>query len=172
MSKRLTAIVGVLWSLSLYSCAGPVVRTDLQSLNANPDGFEGKEVIVTTDLPTVVENPEAYLYKKIELRGRVAYKEPWRGPYWNFALTDDEGNSVTCYERWYRADIWIWPLTVVRHARNNDGQLTVVGRFQKGRTLELDWIEYDGQMFDTDYLPPRVYLHPRPRISAGFASVR
>jgi hypothetical protein len=170
--KILVAIMGIISLLGLYSCLGPVVKTDLQSLNENPEDFEGKEVIITAALNTVTENPDAYLYKKIELKGYVVYKEPWSGLYWNFILIDEDGNAVNCDERWYRTDIWIWPLTAVRHARNKNEQLTVVGRFQKGRTLELDWIEYDGQMFDTDFLPPRMYRFSRPCVSAGFASAR
>ena len=149
-----------------------VVKTDLKTLNENPEDFEGKEVIITAALNTVVEDPDAYLYKKIELKGYVVYKEPWSGVYWNFTLIDEDGNAVNCYERWYRTDIWIWPLTAVRQARNKNEQLTVVGRFQKGRTLELDWIEYDGQMFDTDYLPPRMHRFSYPCVSTGFASIR
>ena len=171
MRRILIAIMGVVSCLGLCSCLGPVVKTDLQSFNANPEDFEGKEVIITADLGTVVEDPEAYLYKKIELKGYVEYKESWIGPYWNFTLIDEDGNSVTCYERWYRTDIWRWPLTAVRQARNKNEQLTVVGRFQKGRTLELDWIEYDGGIMDTDYLPPRIHFPSRPGFYSGICSV-
>ena len=66
---------------------------------------------------------------------------------------DEESSFLYCYEKRYRADVWIWPLNAVRQAAYHEKELTVVGKFQKGMTLELDWIEYDGQRFDTDFLP-------------------
>jgi len=51
-------------------------------------------------------------------------------------------------------DVWIWPLTVVRETARRNKELTVTGNFKKGRTIELDWLEYEGRNFDTDFLPP------------------
>ena len=59
-------------SLGLFCCA-PMVKTDLKSLNENPQDYEGKMVVVTADLRSVVEKPKDYLGRKVELTGFVEY---------------------------------------------------------------------------------------------------
>ncbi|MFH0814025.1 MAG: hypothetical protein V2A69_14490 [Pseudomonadota bacterium] len=146
--------MGLVFSLSLLGCA-PVVKTDLKSFKENPEAYQGKEVIITTDVKSVVEDPESYLGRKIELKGFVKYNG-FRGfSHWNFFLKDEEGRSLRCYEREYRIEAWIWPTTILRRAERENEQLTVVGKLQKGKEIELDWVEYKGQTIDTDYKPPQ-----------------
>jgi len=159
MKKILIFLLGITLAAGLFSCAGPVVKTDLQSVEENPDTYKGDQVVIATDLRSVVENPDAYLDKRIELKGFVEYRETPLRPYWHFLLKDEDGRSLKCYERRYNNDVWEWPLTAVRKAKKNKEQLTVVGWLEKGRALELDWVEYDGKTIDTDYLPPRRRHH-------------
>ena len=149
-------------SLILFSCA-PMVKTDLKSLNENPEKYKDKRVIVTTDLKSVVDNPKAYRGKKIELTGYVKLDRfDFSGINgWSFILKDVEGKSVRCYEREYRVNGWIRPEIALRQAEKENKQVTVVGKLEGGLKIELDWIEYEGQHYDTDFkpqgIPPLVF---------------
>jgi len=150
------AVTALLFLLAGCS-APPLVKTDLKTFLENPDDFAGKHVIITTTIKDLSENPDTYLDRKIEVSGFVEYRESRVGAYWNFTLKEEESkeeHQLYCYEDTYRVDVWIQPLNAVRQAVYRNKQLTVVGNFQKGMTLELDWIEYEGQHIDTDFLPP------------------
>ena len=154
----LICFLGLALSISFLSCAPlPVVKTDLKSLSEDPEKYQGKEVIITTDLKSLVENPAPYLGRKIELRGYVEYGLRRFGD-WTFVLKDEEGRAITCYEREYRIRAWIIPTMAVRRAERNDEKITVVGMLQGDPRIELDWIEYDGEIIDTDYKPPRILI--------------
>ena len=157
MKEILIWIFGLVLSLILNSCA-PMIKTDLQSLKDNPEKYQGKIVIITTDIKSVFEAPEAYLGKKIELKGYVEYKGFREFRNWNFILKDKEGRSIRCYEREYRVEAWIIPVMAIRKAARNNEQLTVVGKLQKGLKIELDWIEYEGLIIDTEFKPFRVKI--------------
>ena len=157
VKKFFVLIIGLVFSLSLFSCA-PLVKTDLKSLKDNPEKYQGKRVVVTTDLKSVVEKPEDYLGKKIELTGYVKYKGFRNFTYWNFILKDEEVRSLRCYEREYRIRSWIMPVMALRRAERENEQITAVGKLEKGLEIELDWIKYKGQRFNTDYKPPRIIL--------------
>jgi len=158
MKKFLVWIIGLFVFISVLSCA-PLVKTDLKSFNEDPEKYRGKEVIFTTDLKGVVENPTPYLGRKIELTGYVHEYGFIGFGHWNFMLKDEEGRSVRCYERKYRVDAWIMPVLAVRRAEKNNEQVTVVGKLQQGLKIELDWVEYKGQKFDTDFKPPDIPIN-------------
>lgn len=155
MRKCLIFVLGILLFLNLVSCA-PVVKTDLKSLNNNPEAFKGKRVIVMTDIKSIIESPAAYLGKKIELSGYVKLDRFWRINDWSFILKDEAGRQVSCYEQEYRISGWIMPEMALRQAEQKHEKVTVVGKFEKSKKIELDWIEYKGQHFDTDYKPPEI----------------
>ena len=159
MKNYLVRLIGFLLLLTLSSCA-PIVKTDLKSLNENPEKYKGKWVIVTTDLKSVVDDPKAYRGKNIELTGYVKLDSfGFRGINdWSFILKDVEGKSVRCYEREYRVDGWIMPEMALRRAEKENEQVTVVGKLEGGLKIELDWIEYKGQHYNTDYKPPAILL--------------
>ena len=153
MKSLFIRVSAIVLPLSLFCCA-PLVKTDLKSLNENPEEYHGKRVVVTTDLRSIVEKPEDYLGKKIELTGYVKYNGFRDFSHWNFLLKDEEGRSVRCYEREYRLDAWIWPVVALRRAEKKNEQLTIVGKLHKGLEIELDWIEYEGVKINTDHKPP------------------
>jgi hypothetical protein len=154
----------ILWRRAIYfifgglligiSCA-PVVKTDLKNFMENPEEYKGKSVIITADLKSILANPSAYKSKKIELSGKVTYYRRGNFYPWNFILTDDD-KEIKCYEKKYRVESWIIPVMLVSKAYREKGKITVVGRFNMRRKLpllELDWIEYKGEIVDTDYIP-------------------
>lgn len=139
-------------SFGLYACS-PMVKTDLKSLNENPGQYKGKRVVLTTDLRNLVEKPEDYFGKKVEVTGYVRINGFRRAGDWAFTLEDKEGRSVRCYEWKYRVESWIMPSMALRRAERENGQVTVVGKLEKDLEIELDWIEYKDQHYNTDYIP-------------------
>jgi len=174
MTKVLVWAACLVLCLSLFACM-PLVKTDLKSLKENPDEYKGKRVVVTTDLKSVVEEPEDYFGKNIEVTGYVNLNGLRRSGDWGFILRDEEGRSVRCYEWKYRVESWIMPSMALRRAEKENGQVTVVGKLEKDLEIELDWVEYKDQHYDTDYIPytafrPHHYYHGYgfPSIGSGW----
>ena len=71
---------------------------------------------------------------------------------------DREGNSIRCYEREYRVEAWIIPIMAVKEAEKRKEMIIAVGKLKRKDLLELHWIEYKGEIIDTDYKPPSVSL--------------
>jgi hypothetical protein len=160
MKKVLVSVACLGLAFGLYACS-PLVKTDLKSLNENPGQYKGKRVVVTTDLRNILETPEDYFGKKVEVTGYVTTNRLRRSGDWSFILEDEEGRSVTCYEWKYRIDSWLMPSMAIKRAARENGQVTVVGKLEKDLEIELDWIEYEDQHYDTDYLPYTAYRgHP------------
>lgn len=149
-----TAIVAL---LGLFACV-PRVTTDLKTYQENPEAFKGKEVILTATLKALIDNPSAYLNQKVEVTGFVV-DGPKNRNEWFFVLADKEGRKIICYEWHYRVQTWLYPVSVLRKAKRQKTEITVVGNLQRADRIELDWIVYDGTSIDTDYLPH--YVHPQ-----------
>ncbi len=147
-------IASLMVLFTLSSCAPrEIVKVDLLSLNENPEEYEDKRVIITTDIENIAKDPEPYFSKDVELSGFVGRDSSKLD--WEFLLENEEGSSVRCYESEYRIYPWIRADMAIRKARIKDEKITVVGVFKKGFGIELDWIEYEGQIIDTDYRPYR-----------------
>jgi len=155
MGNYLPFMMGGALFLNLISCA-PIVKTDLKSLQENPEAYKGKKVIVIADIKSVVEAPGAYMDKKIEIMGYVTLDSFRKTNDWSFVLKDEEGRQVRCYEREYRITSWIMPEMAIRQATQRKEKVTAAGKFEKNGRIELDWIEYKNQHFNTDYKPPEI----------------
>jgi hypothetical protein len=144
--------IGVFLMLFLVVCAPKeIIRTDLASIHANPEAYEDKRVILKTDIAELINNPDPYDSEEIEVSGCVSKKSP--GLDWGFYLEDEAGMRVECYEYEYRYSPWIMADVAVRRARAAHENMTVVGFFEKGFGIELNWIEYQGQTIYTNYKP-------------------
>ena len=154
MKNYLVLLIGFLLLLTLSSCA-PIVKTDLKSLQENPEKYKGKKVIITADIKSVVEAPGAYWGKRIEISGYVKTDGFRRTKDWGFILEDQEGRSILCNEREYRVTSWLMPVMALRRAEKENKQVTVEGKLLRNLEIELDWIEYEGQHYDTDFKPPQ-----------------
>ncbi|HNR12942.1 MAG TPA: hypothetical protein PLG17_10190 [Thermodesulfobacteriota bacterium] len=142
----------------LLGCAGPLVRTDLQTFQQHPEQFKGKQVVITASLEEIYTHRDAYSAKKVEITGTVTRKGFWGPPDWDFFLTDNQGRTLRCYERTYRVDAWIIPVMAIKRAERENSTVTVVGKLEQDLDIELDWFEYQGQHYDTDHLPASVPL--------------
>ena len=152
MKRLILGLTGLVFLMNLFSCAGQeIVKVDLTSFNENPQLYEDKRVILKTDITTLVNDPTPYISKDIEISGFV--KKGTIGLDWGFYLEDEAGESVKCYESKYRHYPWIRADMAVRKARAVNERMTIVGIFRKNFGIELDWIEYGGEVIDTDYKP-------------------
>jgi hypothetical protein len=144
MKKFIALLIGSFFLSASLSACGPMIKTDLKSLNENPEKYKGKRVIVTTNLKSVVDSPEAYLGKRIELAGYVRatrFEEPNE---WSFILEDKSERSIKSYVEGYEdANLIMHELALGKAVKENE-LVTVVGEFQKGPRLELEWIEAEG----------------------------
>lgn len=142
--------------LGIYGCSGPIVRTDIKTFNADPGQFKGKSVIIQTTIEELNQNPELYYKKNVEVSGMVDIN-PVGLIDWYFDLVDDEGRKVVCYERTYRNVAWSYATTMVRRFDRTKETVTVEGRYQENRQIELNYIIFQGdRRIDTDYIPPSI----------------
>ncbi len=156
MKRILTWLTGMfLISLCLLGCAS-VVKTDLKSLSDTPEGYSepiGKYtiVIITTDLKSVVDAPENYFGKNIELSGYVQENSFEQGINdWRFILEDKGESTIDCYE-WKFNDADLPGLEIaLRQAAKDHDQITVLGKLERGTTIDLELIEIGGQTYNSD----------------------
>ena len=139
--------------LAFSGCVSNQVKTDLQTLQQNPEQFKGKEVILTTTIKQVQEHQDAYLGKKVEITGFVLYKGYRGSSFWSFDLKDEADRHLSCYEQRYRVIAWTMPDAIIKRATRENEQVTIVGRIEKDLSVELSGIKYRGQYYNTNHLP-------------------
>ena len=153
MGLTALAIIGA------FSCSPKeIVKVDFEAFNKNPGAYVQKHVIFKTDIETLIENPDRYHAKDVEITGFVRRGRP-AGGFWGFKLQDESGKTLMCYETHYVHAPWINADMTVKKAMANNERITIVGNFRNNLMIELDWIEYTGYTIDTDYKP---YVHRIP----------
>ena len=157
MNKIIALLVAALFlSVSLSAC-GTRVRTDLKSLNENPEKYSGKKVIVTTDLKSVVDSPEAYVGKGVELTGYVSSTHFEGSNEWSVILIDKKEKSVRCYIEGYKEIDLTYHEIALRKEVGKNRPVTVVGKFQKGLSIELEWFKTEGVVYTRDIITYNYY---------------
>ncbi|MEW5980328.1 MAG: hypothetical protein AB1898_31430 [Acidobacteriota bacterium] len=144
------ATLTVLASWLLGAACRPAVQMSLQEFQANPEAYEGKRILIETDIGTLLKNPGDYDKRRVVLTGRVDYWVSADPSRWDFALSDESGPSVSCIQTKHEAGEWLWVERVAQDAALKHESLTVVGRFEQSR-IEVDAIRYQGLWFDSDY---------------------
>lgn len=153
-SRRLAMVFLV--CVTLIGCAGPYVKTDLDSFLENPERYANARVIITTDLESLLADPGQYQDREVEITGFVDYHKSLASNDWGFTLYDKRGNDITCYEYEYRYFPSSSAVMLLMQAQKQNQPITVVGDFKPNAKIETDWIEYQGRVIDTDYIykPP------------------
>jgi hypothetical protein len=106
----------------------------------------------TTDIESVLDTPDAYIGKKIELAGYIEEKNLNGFKDWGFILSDKSGKSIACYE-FGTGDIDLIEQEIaLRQAKKRNELVTVVGKLGKGLRVELETFETGGQIYNTDKL--------------------
>jgi hypothetical protein len=156
-AAALAATLATVASL-IAGCASAPVTVDYAEYREEPERYREADAIVRTDLPTLLASGETLEGRQVELSGAVDYRGHTGFFYWHFYLAGPGGERVRCYEREYRVDSWVYARNLARRADSDGGTLKAVGRYEPPLGIELDWIEYDDQHVDTDYMPPRFVL--------------
>ena len=150
--KKIVILAMVLSILSAPCCAvKEIVKTDLNSFNQDPEQYKDKRVIITTEIESILKDPTSFIKRDIEISGLVR-RNP-RGFEWGFSIRDEKGNSLECYETEYRISPWLRVDQAIKRAELKKEKVTVVGKLGTGLQIELDWIEYEGDVMDTDFKP-------------------
>jgi hypothetical protein len=105
-----------------------------------------------TDIKSVLDTPNAYMGKKIELAGYIKEKNLNGFKDWGFILRDKNGRSITCYEFGIGDIDLIEQEITLRQAKKRTELVTVVGKLGKGLKVELETFETGGQIYNTDKL--------------------
>ncbi len=155
MENSMKWFAGTLFiSLIFWGCTS-VVRTDLESLSVSPEGYSepiGKYsiVIITTEMESIVENPEAYTGRTVEMAGYVQERSFEGNHGWSFILEDASVNAINCYE-WEFNEANLTELEIaLRQAAKEGEEITVLGKFTEGQKIELESVEARGQTYATD----------------------
>jgi hypothetical protein len=104
----------------------------------------------TTDIESVLDTPNAYIGKKIELAGYIKEKQFSDFKDWGFILSDKSGRAITCYEFETREVDFTVQEIVLRRAKKKNELVTVVGKLRNGPRLELETFETGGETYNTD----------------------
>jgi len=143
-----------LFSIAFFLCAvtgcmqKELVRVDLNTYLKNQAQYADKRVVITTTLKDVLEQPERYRGREIELAAPVSYYG-YSG-FWTWhVMLEQDGKKLRCYEYKYR--LYPDPVAVdlALTARTKGGAVTVRGELLKDG-LELNRLIYDGYNVDTN----------------------
>lgn len=125
----------------------------------HPYASSGPDAPVEVSAAEIQADPVGYTHAYVVLEGHIdrhAYDPPGR---WGFLLTDEQGTGLRCYERNYRREGPFGVRILLRKVVAQAGTLRVAGRVTRDGELELDWVEYGGSRFDTDFAPEPFIFH-------------
>ena len=159
MNKVIAKIkVKILFLIFAVVASGCVrmAKTDLDTYLKNKEIFEGKQVVLETDLQDLLERYDMYRRKTVELTAPVAYFGSWRFWTWHIILGDGD-NMIRAYESEYR----IYPdrraVFLLRAAVRDKGSVTIQGKVETNG-IELNRIYYKDFAVNTNIKMHRNYL--------------
>ena len=121
----------------------PQVRATLDELRADPEAYEGSELIITAPISDVLENPARYKDYRIEVTGGLGYYGPLAFWTWYLMVADGEGNELRCYTKYYRTSVGRDAGVVLKRASMEKKPLTVNG-YLENDGLSIREIIYGG----------------------------
>lgn len=155
MATKISAKILFLIVAIVSSGCVHMVKTDLDTFLKNKEEFEGKQVVLETDLHDLLERYDVYRRKTVELTAPVAYFGSWRFWTWHIIL-DDGDNVIRAYESEYR----IYPdrraVFLLRTAEREKGSITIQGKVERNG-IELNRIYYKDFAVNTNIKMYRNY---------------
>ncbi len=155
MKNIIKLLAGILFISFFFMGCTSVMRTDLESQSGLPEGYSepiGRNsiVIIMTDMESVMDDPEPYTGRTVEMSGYVSERSFEGANDWNFILEDASANSINCY-KWGSNDTDLTELEIaLRQAATDGEEITVLGKFTKGKMIELESIEAMGKTYETN----------------------
>jgi len=140
--------------LVVSSCAGKIFRVDMDTFKDNQAFFEGKSVLITTELETLKEQYSLLEGNYIELTAPVSYFGDRKFWTW-YLLLEKDGETLRCYETKYRLYPERNALLLLQKARHEGGEITVRGKLYYDG-VELNCLIYKNYVVDTNYRTKRL----------------
>ena len=133
-----------------------MVTTDMNNYLENQEEYEGKYVIFTTEIEELLEKPELFKDKMVQITGTITYVGDMGFPRWNIIL-EKNGKKILAYEDDYRTIIRGDVLTILRKAKHEKGEVVVRGKL-KSNGIELKQVAYKRYVLYTDYPQAEQYI--------------
>lgn len=140
--------------LLVCGCALPVMRAPLDDVLADPEAYEGSELIITASIGDVLARRALYQNRRIEVTGDIAYHG--RRSFWTwYLLLADGEDQLRCYTHHYRLSVGRDAGTMMLRAVAGQQPVTVNG-ILRSDGIDIMEILCDGQLVRPDYKPPVV----------------
>ena len=143
------------------ACSHPPVRATLDEVLADPEKYEGEELIITTTIKDVLADYSLYRDRRIEVTGDLAYYGSRSYWTWYIMLTDQSG-ELRCYTRHYRVSVGSDAQVLMKRAAMEKKPVTVNGVLRNDG-IDIRQIIYGAQLVRPDIKPPAT-----PRASGRF----
>jgi hypothetical protein len=134
----------------LAGCAHEM-RIDSATYLHNPALYKNKDVIITADLPQVLDNYDAFMGTTIETAARIAHFEERDSLSWHLVLEKD-GKKLRAYEDSFFKYVPADAVYLARWAKNEGGYVTARGTLLKDR-MELDQLVYKNFIVNSSTIP-------------------
>jgi hypothetical protein len=142
--------IPLLLTVLLEGCAHEI-RIDSGTYLHNPSIYKHKDVIITADLPQVLDNYEALRGATIETSARIAHFEERDSASW-YLILEKEGKELRAYEDSFLKFVPADAVYLARWAKNEGGYVTARGKLLQGR-MELDQLAYKTLIVNTSAIP-------------------
>jgi len=134
------------------ACSHQPVRATLDEVLADPEEYEGEELIITTTIADVLEDYSLYNERRIEVTGEMVYSGSLSFWTWYLILTDQE-KELRCYTNHYRVNVGSDAVVMMKRAAMEKKPLTVNGVLRNDG-IDIREIIYDRQMVRPAFKPP------------------
>lgn len=136
--------------VSLLGCT-KMISVDGDTYMQNQAFYDGKHVLIKTDLEDVLDQYKLYEGKNVELTAPVTYYGDRGFSRWYLTLEKD-GKGLRCYEERYRYYLPWKALYLVRWAKSEGGEVTARGKLKKDG-IELYQLAYKDLTINTSTVP-------------------
>ena len=142
--------IPLLLAVLLEGCAHEI-RIDSGTYLRNPALYQQKDVIITADLPQILDNYDALRGATIETSARIAHFEERDSLAWHLVLEKD-GQKLRAYEDSFFKYVPADAVYLARWAKNEGGYVTARGTLLKNR-IELDQLTYKTLIVNSSAIP-------------------
>jgi len=129
------------------------VTIGLDQYMQDPSAYRDNRVIIDAELSDLLSRYEQYRNRKVTITAPFSYFGSRRFWTW-YVLLENNGKKLTCYTHRYRVEPGWDALHLLRWARHEKGDITVVGTLKRDG-LDLERLIYKEQHVLTSYKPPR-----------------
>ena len=134
------------------ACSNQQVRATLDEVLADPEEYEGTELIITTTIKDVLERFHLYQERRIEVTGDLDYYGS-RGFWTWYIMLAEQDKELRCYTGHYRVSVGSDAGVMLKRASIEKKPLTVNG-FLRTDGIDIREIRYENQLVRPAFKPP------------------